>query len=351
MYDEPIIQKEAKPLSRVKPNSLRNHSIASNEQQSITLEEAFRKFLLVKDIEGLRERTLKDHVTHFTYFLYFLDRKEKDINYLHEVTTNLCREYISFMKNDKVKWDNHGVLYDKSTTKGLSPVTINIRIRTLKAQFKFYVQEGYLSMNPWDRVPLLKTDKGKIHALSKEEILKLLRVPDKSAFAGYRNYTLISTLLDTGCRISELLAVNEWDLDLDNGIIYVEGENSKPRSGRPVPVSTKTSVLIKELLKHNSILEDREPAIFITVSGKRLLDSDVRRILKDYSKKAVIKNVRVSPHVMRHTFAKHYILNGGDPFTLQNILGHSTMEMTRKYILMKIDDLKKQHERFSPLNY
>ncbi|RXT03555.1 integrase [Ammoniphilus sp. CFH 90114] len=303
---------------------------------------------MVKDLEGLRERTLSDHKTHFKYFQDYLERANIKLTYLDEVTPQICRGYVLFMKNKKHKWDNHQHLSEVDPVKGLSPVTINIRIRSLKAQFNFYVKEGFSPSNPWEAVPLLKTDKSEINAFSKEELAQLLRTPNKSTFVGFRDYVLMIALLDTGCRISELLSINEESVDFEDGVIYIGASKAKTRFGRPVPVSPKTIDLIKNLIKENRILEDRDnTAIFITVSGNRLTDSDARRILSTYGKKANIKHVRVSPHTMRHTFAKHYILSGGDPFTLKEILGHSTLEMTKKYISMKIDDLKHQHNQFS----
>jgi integrase/recombinase XerD len=332
--------------------TLRNHFIRNeqNDQQKIQLDNAFKEFLIAKEIEGLRERTLQDHNAHFQYFKDYLERSSIDIIFVHEVSVAICRGYIAFMKNKKIKWDNHKVLNGKYVDKGLSPVTINIRVRSLKAQFNFYLSEGYIKDDPWKRVPLMKTDESVINSFSKDDLIRILKAPNPSTFVGYRNLTLMYTLLDTGLRCSELVSLNECNVDLENRIIYVGAKRSKPRTGRPVPISEKTVDLITTLLKENSILKVRDPAIFISVSGRRLDTSDIRRIFKDYGKEAGINNVRVSPHTMRHTFAKHFILNGGDPFTLQSILGHSDISMTERYILMKIDDLKQQHDKFSPIN-
>jgi integrase/recombinase XerD len=334
------------------PNSLRGHSVSTNNdiQVDIPLNDAFNQFIFDKEIQGLRERTLTDHRIHFQYFQDFLSYSNFSIEYIQDITPLICKAYIVYMKNHKVKWDNHKFLHGDDNEKGLSPVTINIRLRTLKAQFNYYLKEGFIIKSPWDSIPLLKTDKDYIQSFTKEDVNKILEAPNIKTFVGFRNLALIYTLLDCGLRNSELVGLNEWDLDYEQNIIYIGAKRSKPRSGRAVPITEKTSSLLNSLLKENSILKDRAPAIFISVSGKRLDTSDIRRILKEYGKKAGIKNVRTSPHTFRHTFAKFYILNGGDAYTLQKILGHSTLEMTRKYIQMNIGDLKKQHELFSPAN-
>ncbi|QRG67717.1 tyrosine-type recombinase/integrase [Brevibacillus choshinensis] len=89
--------------------------------------------------------------------------------------------------------------------------------------------------------------------------------------------------------------------------------------------------------------------IFLTAFGDPLTPNIFSRRLKQYAMKGKISGIRVSPHTFRHTFAKYYILNGGDPFSLQNILGHSTMDMVRKYVQMYSEDVKIQHNKFSPL--
>ena len=97
------------------------------------------------------------------------------------------------------------------------------------------------------------------------------------------------------------------------------------------------------LLKSNVI-------IYLSNYGQRIDPSWVRQRIKNYGEQANINDIRVSPHTFRHTFAKFYILNGGDAFTLQRILGHSTMNMVRKYIQMNGEDIKDQHHQFSPIN-
>lgn len=90
--------------------------------------------------------------------------------------------------------------------------------------------------------------------------------------------------------------------------------------------------------------------LFLTYDGHQINDSTIRISLRDYGRKARITNKRVSPHTFRHTGALFYIMNGGDPFSLQKILGHSHMNMVRKYIQMADTDVRRQHNMFSPLN-
>ncbi|PWW20231.1 phage integrase family protein [Cytobacillus oceanisediminis] len=90
---------------------------------------------------------------------------------------------------------------------------------------------------------------------------------------------------------------------------------------------------------------------FLSNYGGRINPSWVRSRIKQYGDQAGLRDIRVSPHTFRHTFAKFYILNGGDAFTLQRILGHATMNMVRKYIQMNGEDIKQQHHQYSPINH
>jgi integrase/recombinase XerD len=129
----------------------------------------------------------------------------------------------------------------------------------------------------------------------------------------------------------------------------VPAELAKNTHARILPLSKKTAKSLNILIKENSVFEDTD-FIFLSNYGGKIDPSWVRSRIKQYGKQANITNIRVSPHTFRHSFAKYYILNGGDAFTLQRILDHSTMNMVRKYIQMTGEDIKKQHHQFSPIN-
>ncbi|CAM3912863.1 hypothetical protein GCM10009865_54390 [Aeromicrobium ponti] len=139
------------------------------------LEELFHTFMRAKELEGLRERTLKDHRTNFKYFTGFLKKKYPQMEYAEEILTDTIRDYVYYMSREKKLWDDHtqaSVRY-KTDKKGLSPTTVNIRLRTLKCFFKFLKGEGHIPENPTARVKLLKTEQDTIAAFSKQQITDL----------------------------------------------------------------------------------------------------------------------------------------------------------------------------------
>ena len=327
-------------------NSLRDYHV-DNAERRISLNEAHQDFILAKELEGLRDRTISDHELHFRYFEDFLKEKYPSLKFLDEITSTIIRGYIAYMKFTKRKWDNHQFI--ETRNEGLSDVTINIRLRSLRTFFNFLVKEGQIERSPFASVSLLKVDDELNEGLSKEELDRLFHVAKKKlrSFVGYRNYVILQVFLDTGMRVGETLALDEEDIDLDAGAISVEASNAKTRKGRTIPISKKTADLIKNLLEINKKLVDREPALFISVSGKRLDASEVRRFMLLYKKEAGVEK-KASPHIYRHSYCKHYLLNGGDAYSLQKMVGHTNMETLKRYTKMNIGELKQQHDKYSP---
>ncbi|RXT03551.1 tyrosine-type recombinase/integrase [Ammoniphilus sp. CFH 90114] len=321
-------------------------------QASKTLDELFETFMQAKELEGLRERTLTDHQRHYKYFLDFLTNSFPEIKRGDDITVDVIRNYINCMKNEKGVWDNHEWLAEKhANKKGLSPVTINVRLRSIKCFFKFLTDEGHIKNNPCERIKLLKTEDDTIESFTPEQTKKLLEQPDQRTFVGYRDYVLMILLLDTGIRVKEALNLTIDNFDYEQKTLTVPASVAKNNNARILPLSKKTAKLINTLIKENgALLEDGCNNLFITNYGDKLEPHIIRARIKNYGEAAKIKGVRVSPHTYRHTFAKYYILNGGDPFTLQRLLDHSTMNMVRKYIQMNNEDIKIQHNQFSPVN-
>lgn len=155
-------------------------------------------------------------------------------------------------------------------------------------------------------------------------------------------------LADTGMRISEALNLQQEDTDFKTNILELKGTNTKNHKTRYVPISQKTSKLLRELLLE--IAEFDTPHLFATVYRNIIDPVRFRQRLKTFGNTAGIIGVRGSPHTIRHTFAKYYLLNDGNVMTLQKILGHSTIEMVRSYINMTNKDILVQHNKYSPIN-
>ena len=131
-------------------------------------------------------------------------------------------------------------------------------------------------------------------------------------------------------------------MHIRDGNILVHGKGSKQRL---VPIQSKMrQVLQKYTKERGNALTD---ALFVTIDNEPIAIGTIQKLIKQYGEQARIANVRVSPHTFRHTMAKYYILAGGDIFSLQRILGHSSMETVRIYVEMFSHDVNLQHSKFS----
>jgi integrase/recombinase XerD len=223
---------------------------------------------------------------------------------------------------------------------------VNHHIKVLKILFKFMVEEGVISENPSNKIPRIKTDQTTIVTFSNSQIMSMLEViKHQMDFPGIRNYALITLLYDTGCRISELLDLKTDGIQLDEKILTVIG---KGRKGRVVPFGDRSLVsLVKYLNRRNKVFGN-DGSLFLTKFGDPLTLRMTNKIIERIGKKAQVRNIRLSAHTFRHTFAKNWLMNGGDIFSLQKILGPRTLDMVRNYVNITFKDIQLQHSKFSP---
>lgn len=299
---------------------------------SYSLQELHSFFITAKHAEGLRERTIRDHIRHFRYVTTWLDKNGYQEFLNGDIDILTIRKYIEYMKSN-IK---------------VSPITINVRLRTLRCFLKFLFDEGYKKENFAAKIKLMKTDKDTIKIMTTEQIQALLNVIDIKNYTGYRDYTLIFLLIDSGMRIQEACSLTYDQIDFSTSVIYLQASSVKTRTGRHIPISPKVSKLLFNLVEENKKAFNVKE-VFLSVYGTPFLKTSFRKRINAYKTKAGIEGCRVSPHSFRHFFAKNYILGGGDAFTLQRILGHADMQMIRKYINMGEIEVKMQHNRFSPV--
>jgi integrase/recombinase XerD len=315
--------------TKVKRKLTRSVSTSRRGRQSasLTMAEMFERFMLFKKTEGLTKVTINDYYLHYNYLLEFLERDiEKE-----EMTIDLFRDYIGYMLNEK----------------DLSPVTANVRIRTIRAFLRYCYLENYIEEPIHERFKPVKTKEDTLESFTPTEIKKLLNAVDETTYTGFRDKVLIYVLLDTMIRCTELINLRRSNVDLKQGFIKLESHETKTKRGRIVPLSTRTVKLLKEYMEETADFESEW--LIVTYEGEKMADNTIRHRLREVGEQAAVFNKRVSPHTFRHTGALFYILNGGDPFSLQKILGHSDMSMVRKYIQMTDESVKKQHNTFSPL--
>jgi len=168
-----------------------------------------------------------------------------------------------------------------------------------------------------------------VSTLSDEEIVSVLRTFSPSSNSEVRNQTIFMVLLDTGLRIGELVSLKMNDVDMNKGLLKVMGKGKKERI---VPVGSNAQRALQRYLFRYR----REPAhsgienVFLSIHGTPLTENGIKLTFARLAKRSGVH--RLHAHLCRHTFATRFLINGGDVFTLQQILGHSTLEMVRHYV-------------------
>lgn len=226
----------------------------------------------------------------------------------------------------------------------LSPTTINHRLSSMKQLFLFLYREGIINDIPTEKLVKLKTPKVVIRPFEEDELKRLFSQPDKSTFVGFRDYTLMLVLLDTGVRLIELENMKVQDVDLNGNKILVFGKGAKERE--VVFQKTTKQALFRYIVLRGQLDHDY---LWISDTSVPMKRRNMEERLTIYGNKADLKNVRVSPHTFRHTCAKMYIKKGGDVLSLQKLLGHSTLEMVKHYVDLWGSDLQQMHKKYSPV--
>ncbi|MFZ5642071.1 MAG: tyrosine-type recombinase/integrase [Bacillota bacterium] len=312
-------------------------------KRKLDFEVLLNRFLNSKKSDGCASRTISDYEFHARKFWKWVQEECEGLSF-QDVSKDIVREHINYLRFDKVKWDNHP--YHKPQGSGLSAATINLRIRNLKVFFNWLAGEGYVENSLMQGMKQHKIDDDVINSLTEDEVLKLIKQPNLNTYTGYRDYVLMLFILDTGIRIGEALSLS--DNDFCKTSIIVPSNISKTRKAREIPLSKTVSLEIEQLIKEKFKNWDTHK-IFTTYSGKPLTPSGFNHRLSKYADKAGITR-RIYPYLLRHTFALLYLkLKHGDAFSLQRILGHSSLNTTRKYVHMSNIDLKEMHNIYSPI--
>lgn len=226
---------------------------------------------------------------------------------------------------------------------GVKDVTVERNFRGWRAFFNWMADSGYIPVSPAAGVRM-KSEQRVIETFTKPQIRKLLDTPDRSTFTGYRDYVLMSLLLDTGVRISEAEGIRVTDIAWSDRVIRVYG---KGRKERLVPFQLTLERHLREYINVRGPLE--HDFLFVNIDNSPMKKRSMQQNIADYGRESGIKGVRISPHTFRHTFAKFYVMNGGDAFSLQKILGHTSLDIVRMYVNLFSVDVAKMHRKFSPL--
>lgn len=232
---------------------------------------------------------------------------------------------------------------------GMSNRSINRKISSLQAYFRFLMKVGQVTASPLVKHRALKTEKKVEVPFSEAEMEAILsEIPFGDDFEGTRDKLIIELLYTTGMRRAEMVNLKMNDVDLNTYSLKVLGKRNKERI---LPLLPSTALLIKDYLSHRSQLENGagSPYLFLTESGLKIYETLVYRVINKYFS-LVSPKVKKSPHILRHTFATHLLNRGADLNSVKELLGHSSLASTQVYTHNSIAELKKVHQKAHPRN-
>lgn len=259
-----------------------------------------------------------------------------------QLFVDFCLENYELKSIDTV---NYGLVRNwivALVAENLSNRSINRKMASLKAYYKFLQKVGKIEANPLAKHKALKVSKKIEVPFSLVEVEKVLRdISFPNSFEGARDKLIIGLLYATGIRRIELVNLKLSQLDLDRNTIKVLGKRNKERI---VPLSSFVLLLFTSYLEKRRALQvcgDKE-FVFLLKSGNKVYENLVYRIINRYFSEVSSKQKK-SPHILRHTFATHLLNEGADINSVKELLGHSSLASTQVYTHNSIAELKKVH--------
>lgn len=282
---------------------------------SITFEQGCNKYLDNCRQRNLRQGTINHYKQSYTQFYKFFEPETP----IEQITEKAYNSYVLHLRK---------TLHND--------VSINSYLRDFITTMHFLMNEGYIS--PF-KMQAIKVDKNHVETYTDDELKILLSKPNikKCSFTEYQCWVMTNFLFCTGVRQRSLMFIKVKDIDFDNHVVYVNvTKNRKPLI---VPLNLTMINILSEYLKYRQY-QSKEDFLFCNVFGQQLVKSTSYHMLYEYNKRRGVETTGI--HRYRHTFAKHWILSGGNVVSLSRLLGHSSLEITQNYINLLVSDVAKQ---------
>lgn len=294
----------------------------------MTVNAAIEQFLIDQRVRGNSPETIK-YYTHCLgkFSLYCGD--DFDVTY---ISLFLCKEYYLHLSN-----------------LDLNTVSIQSYIRGLRSFLHYLYEEAYITEDICSKFKLPKASRKIIDVLSDDEISMLLAALSGNEWLTVRNRLIVALMLDSGLRLNEVVTLQASSVHLKERYLIVTGKGDKQRT---VPFGEFTAATLEEYLSITKNIGPRTTLI-IKVSETHcgfepITQATIKNMFRRLKARSGIS--RLYPHLLRHTFATRYLENGGNIYTLQAILGHSSLEMVKKYLHLASSRIRADFPRFSPLD-
>ncbi len=286
-----------------------------SKNKTITFEQGCNMYLDNCRQRNLREGTINHYRQSYTQFYKYFNPQMPITDMTQDVYNQFVIHLRETLHND---------------------VSINAYLRDLITTLHFLMNEGYLD---YYKMQAIKVDKTNVKTYTDEELRLLLKKPDikKCSFSEYQSWVMTNFLFSTGVRQRSLIFIQVKDIDFDNNIVKVNiTKNRKPLL---VPINKTMSSILKEYLIHRQY-KTTDDFLFCNVFGEQLVKSTCYQRLYEYNKRRGVETTGI--HRYRHTFAKQWILNGGNVVVLSRLLGHSSLTITQNYINLLVSDIAEE---------
>lgn len=286
--------------------------------------------------------------TRHTRHLKLRKRSEYTLAY-YAATARALRTYLKgeghSLQAEQVTVNHLRGFMEDLTGRGLSEGGMDAHFRALKGFFSWAVKDEWLSSNPTLRLERVKQPQRLMLTLSADEYRRMLEVARRSEYRD-RDTAIVVLLFDTGLRLAEVAGLQVSDVRFGEGYLRVIGKGDKERV---VPLGQMSAGALDRYMR-----KSRKPRfgfvehVFLSRIGQPLTRSGVSQVLAELAKQAQVPRAHAAPHAFRRAFAVNYLRNGGDVFSLQHVMGHTTLDMTRRYVNLLPEDLSKAHAQVSP---
>ena len=291
--------------------------------------EAFRDYLQLE--KKYSPHTVNAYLNDILFFEIF-NKEHFEQENIEQVNYSQIRSWIVSLVDD-----------------GISNVSVNRKMSSLKAFYKFLLKTKQIEVSPMLKHKALKTPKIVQIPFSEKELTDLMQqVGNPSGFEEVRDKLIVDLFYTTGMRRAELIHLMKYNVDLSSNVIKVLGKRNKERIIPVLPIITEQfNLYLQERASVEKIID--EDYFFISLKGLKLSESFVYRLINSYFSK-VSEKVKKSPHVLRHTFATHLLNNGADLNSVKELLGHSSLASTQVYTHNSLAEIKKVYGDAHPRN-
>ena len=292
----------------------------------------------------------------YSAFTYYLEKEKKASENTLVAYVRDVKAFDKYMKErgssieDATKTDVVTYMMDLSKT-GRSRGTTNRKLASLRAAYNYLIKKGLVTDDPTEGIKTPRAERKDLDFLTLEEVELLLSLPDDSV-KGKRDKAILEVLYGTGIRVMELIELNYGDINMKMGYIQCSGSHGRPRI---IPIGSYARTAVSDylrdsrpaLLREEENKEDKDRPFFVNYQGERFTRQGLWKVCTAYGKMAHMDG-RISPHILRTSFAVHMVQNGADIKTLQELLGYDDVQAMQIYLQVTKSRIKDVYDKTHP---